>query len=132
MHFIHLVNIVTYEYWDVVVDSAVVTLQMTTVALFCAVFAHAKFGALLSPRPSLLRWHLIQSLSENFSLPVVIALALFIGVLGFSLLLSLEKTITFSRLLSNLQSLFLLFVGVWILSPILKTLTEPLRSDIFS
>lgn len=38
-------NIVTYEYWDVVVDSAVVTLQITTVALFCAIFAHTKAGA---------------------------------------------------------------------------------------
>jgi phosphatidylinositol glycan class C protein len=102
-------NIVTYEYWDVVVDSAVVTLQITTVASFCSLFAHSKV--------------------ENISLLVLLSLAMFLGVAGFAFMLSLEKRVTIQRLLSNLQSLFLLFLAVWILSPILKTLTEPLSDD---
>lgn len=66
---------------------------------------------------------------ENFSLPVLLSLAMFLGVAGFAFMLSLEKRVTIQRLLSNVQSLFLLFLAVWILSPILKTLTEPLRYD---
>ena len=122
-----IVNIVTYEYWDVVVDSAVVTLQITTVALFCAIFAHSKAGS-----SSFLRFNLLHSyifLLDNFSLPVLMSLAVFLGVLGFAFMLSLEESISRSLLLSKLQSFVVITSGVWILSPILKTLTEPLSGD---
>lgn len=46
MILILLVNVVEYEFWEVVVDSSVVTGQFTTVALYSTVFIYLQSGLL--------------------------------------------------------------------------------------
>jgi phosphatidylinositol glycan class C protein len=116
------VNVVNYEYWDVVVDSSVILGQLTAVALYATLFIFTYTGVL--------------------TVPFLLSLALFLLVLGFFTRITLESdawtrknfyfrevTNVADSLFANLRSLILVFFAVWTLSPILRTLTEPLSND---
>jgi len=106
------VHVVNYEYWDVVVDSSVILGQLTVVALYATLFIFTYTGVL--------------------SVPVLISLALGLLLLGFFTRVALDSdpaSWTSESLFVNIRSLFLVFFAVWTLSPILRTLTEPLSND---
>eukprot|EP01128_Nolandella_sp_AFSM9_P000567 TRINITY_DN10718_c0_g1_i1.p1 TRINITY_DN10718_c0_g1~~TRINITY_DN10718_c0_g1_i1.p1 ORF type:complete len:331 (-),score=29.54 TRINITY_DN10718_c0_g1_i1:153-1145(-) len=100
---------VPYEYWDVVVDSAVVVMQITTVTLFTALFLHTQQG--------------------TFSLSGLYTLCICMGVVGMAFRLLLQPYRSLSQFTSHVRSVILLFLFVWMLSPILQTLTESLSDD---
>lgn len=101
------VNVVTYEYWDVVQDSSVVTLQMTTVAFFCSLFVHVKSGTLHLPSslPPLSHSH---PFIEAIPVPLLYTLTAFFAVVGFLFWLRLTPDVTSERILTHFKSLVLL------------------------
>jgi len=111
------INIVEYEYFDVVKDSAVVTLQVTTVALFCMSVEYVYSGRL--------------------ALPWMIFLGFFLTVAGFIVRvfftsetsLFTAESWTNGKILADIKLLLLVFVAVWMLSPLLRTLTQPFSDD---
>lgn len=101
------INVVEYEFWEVVVDSSVITGQLTTVTLYLTVFLYLQNGLL--------------------DLTLLALLLLFFLVVGFALMVAMEYSDwTWDRLFLNLKSLAIVFGAVYTLSPILATLTEPL------
>lgn len=76
------VNVVDYEYWDVVVDSSVILGQLTAVALYATLFIFTYTGVL--------------------TVPVLLSLALFLLVLGFFTRITLESE-TWSRKFSLIK-----------------------------
>eukprot|EP00850_Spirogloea_muscicola_P016225 SM000130S27112 [mRNA] locus=s130:246825:254244:- [translate_table: standard] len=114
-------NVVQRDYWTVVRESVVVIRQLAIVVVAAGKRPHVPAGPALSAHALLDRMSTIQLLV----LDIVLAAA---GFVAWVLLRGLE-VLTADALVSDAFNVFLLVSGVYIMSPILQTLTRSISSD---
>ncbi|XP_015749921.1 PREDICTED: phosphatidylinositol N-acetylglucosaminyltransferase subunit C-like isoform X1 [Acropora digitifera] len=103
----------TYQFWSVVLESGAVSQQISSVAIFVAVFVYMDLGALT---PS--------------ALFVFASVLTFIGYILFDALDGATLRLQSGRTrLDDLKSCLLVLMSVFVLSPVLKTLTDSISTD---
>ncbi|XP_033124297.1 phosphatidylinositol N-acetylglucosaminyltransferase subunit C-like [Anneissia japonica] len=102
------VNIKTYEYWNVVLETGMVTQQLSSVSIFVVLFIYMDFG-LLNPGSM-----------------VLVSAALLL--LGYALFIATDKTRKISAK-QDIQVMLIFLTFALGLSPVLQTLTETISTD---